>query len=171
MLKERLLKQYDLGENVGYEEDMLEELVDYSGYICDAIMDLSDRYVDIYDYNQWEIAPVLRDYIEDSIQEFGISKQVNLADIFRQGQYYYNSSLFYENLDDIIWNMAVIKLDEIIEAYNIDLPAYNVLVEEIEGYLNDCLADIDNNNYINDIENVVENMFKDYIKDKKYEEV
>ena len=170
MLKEKLIRDYDLSENLGYEEDMLEELKDYSGYICDVIMEISDRYVSIYDYELWEIAPTLRYYIEESIEEFGTSENIDLIRIFQQGQYYYNSGLFYENLDNIIWNVAVIKLDELIENCNIDLPAYDILIPEMESYLYNYLDNIDNNNHVEDIEGVVVDMYNDYLEDNNYME-
>lgn len=171
MLKEKLMKNYDLGENLGYEQDMLDEITkNYdSGYIGDIIIEISDAYVNIYDYELWDLAPKLRYYIEESIEEFGTSENIDLIRIFQQGQYYYNSGLFYDNLDEIIWNVAVIKLNEIIENCNIDLPAYDILAEEVEGYLTEYLQGIDNNNDISVIGDKMEDLINDYITDlKKY---
>lgn len=170
MLKEKLLKKYDLGENLGYEELMLDELITYTGRIDDSITELASEHVYIYENQLWEIAPKIRSYIEKSLIAYGTPIEGDLLDIFRQGQDYYNRYIFDCNVDEIIWNIAVIKLDEIIEECGIDLPAYDILAEDMENYLNDYLSDIDNNNYVGDIEDLVEDMFNDYLIDNNYKE-
>jgi len=170
MLKEKLLKDYILGENLGYEEIMLNELMDYTGRIEDAISELATEHVCIYEDDLWEIAPKIRTYIEKSLIEYGGPIGTNLFDIFRGGQDYYNRYIFDLNLNKIIWNIAVIKLDEIIKKCTIDLTGCNI-VEDIEDYLEDYLAGIDNNDYIEDIEDIIEDMFNDYLLDNNLKEV
>ena len=156
----KLLKDYDLCENLGYEKEMLDEIVEYDNdYICDAIMEISDAYVSIYNYELWDLAPKLRYYIENSITEFGASANMDLIRIFQQGQYYYNSSLFYENLDNIIWNIAINKLADIV--YNLEYDP------EIEGLIPEYLGCIDDNSDISVIGDKMQELINDYITDLK----
>lgn len=170
MLKEQLLKEYNLGENLGYEETMLDEILDYTGRIEDAITEIGSSHVYIYEDQLWEIAPKIRRYIERSLIEYGTPIEEDLLNVFRQGQDYYNHYIFHSNLDEIIWNIAVIKLDEIIKECDIDLTSYNI-VEDMEDYLEIYLKDIDNNDYIEYIDDLLEDMFNDYLIDNNLKEV
>lgn len=163
MLKERLWKEYDLGENLGYEEVMLDEILGYSGRIEDAISEIASSHVYIYEDQLWKIAPKIRSYIEKSLIEYGIPIGDDLLGIFRGGQDYYNRYIFDLNLNKIIWNTATIKLDELIKECTIDLTNYNI-VEDMEDYLETYL-DINSNNYIEDIDDLLEDMFNDYLID------
>lgn len=170
MLKEKLLKQYDLGKNLGYEETMLDEILSYSGRIEDAITEIASKHVYIYENQLWEIASEIRSYIENSLIEYGVPMEIDLTEIFRQGQDYYNHYIFHSNMDEIIWNMAVIKLDDIIKECTIDLTNCNI-VEDLEDYLEIYLNDIDNNDYIEDIDDLLEDMFNDYLIENNLKEV
>lgn len=170
MLKERLLKEYDLGENLGYEETMLDEILSYSGRIDDAITEIASNSVYIYEDQLWEIAPKIRNYIEKSLIEYGAPIEEDLLNVFRQGQDYYNCYIFYSNIDEIIWNIAVLRLDELIKECDIDLTSYNI-VEDMEDYLEIYLKDIDNNDYIEDIDDLLEEMLNDYLIDNNLKEV
>ena len=168
MLKEKLLKDYNVGENLGYEEMMLDELMDYTGRIEDAISEIGSSHVYIYEDDLWEIAPKIRSYIEKSLIEYGSPIGSNLLDVFRGGQDYYNRYIFDCNLDRVIWNIAVIKLDEIIKESSIDLTSCNI-VEDMEDYL-EIYLHADSDDYIEDIEDIVEDMFNDYLIDNSLKE-
>ena len=170
MLMEELWKEYDLDKNLGYEELMLDELATYTGRIEDAIGELASKHVYIYENDLWEIAPEIRSYIEKSILAYGFPIGDDLLNIFRQGQDLYNRYIFDLNIDKIIWNIAVIKLDEIVKECTIDLPDFNILIEEMESYLEIYLEGIDNNDYIEDIEDIIEDMFNDYLIDNNLKE-
>ena len=168
MLMEKLWKEYNLGENLGYEELMLDEILTYSGKIEDAITEIASSHVYIYENQLWKIAPEIRSYIEKSLIEYGPPIELDLLEIFRGGQDFYNRYIFDLNLNKIIWNIAVLKLDEIIQKCTIDLSNYNI-VEDMKDYL-EIYLNIDSDNYIEDIDDIVEELFNDYLLDNNLKE-
>src|SRR5699024_3879556 len=82
-------------------------------YIGDAVSEIADRYVSIYDHELWKTAPIIKDYIEESLEEFGTPREINLVSVFQQGQFYYNEIVLYKNLNKIIFNIALEFLEEL----------------------------------------------------------
>lgn len=152
-LQESLKKEYDLGENIGYETDMLEEMEDYiGGYIGDAIMELADSYTEIYTHALWEIAPILKYYIEDALVELGIPGEASLTNIFSQGQYHYNYMLLNVNLDRIVYNMGLEYLESLIDSGDLgDLPAYDLILGDIDDFLITLVTNIGPGDWVDDI--------------------
>lgn len=143
--------------------DLFETGVDYNGscYICDMISEVADSFIDIYASDLLDWAKNNYDYIEDALNEFGTPQdskgRADFLQIIRQGEYYYYDNLFYENLDEFI-KYYILK-------YLID-NEINIDDEELEELLEVDSADIDNNDYLEDIEDYV----GEFLKDKEEDE-
>ena len=136
--------------------DEYKHYLDSSSYICDLIGEFSDNNVDIYTSDLFDWAKYNMDYIEESVQEFGIDeKNFDFLGIIKQGQYLYNNQCLYDDLNSIIkilsFNCMIEKLQDY-EKHEIDEIEINFDLDEfIEN-----VEQIDNNNYFNDIVELVE---------------
>lgn len=164
-------RDYDLVEDLGYEGDMMDTMCDYpdSCIIGDAIIEIADSNVYLYDRDLWEIAPRLRFYIEDAVYDYGHG-EIDLIKIFQMGQFEYNSQVMYNNIDQIIFNIALDYLEMLLDNINIDIEAF------IEGVDMDTLLydyigselklSIDNNSRIEEINVLVNDMFFNFIEEQ-----
>lgn len=138
--------------------DLFDTGVDYNGcyYICDMISEVADSFVDIYNDDLLDWAKNNYNYIEEALDEFGTPQDNNgKADFFqmiRQGQYLYYDNLFYDNIDNFI-KYYVLK-------YLID-NKISIDDEKLEELLEVDSTDVDNNDYLEDIDNYVEEFLKD----------
>ena len=138
--------------------DLFDSGVDYNGcyYICDMINEVADSFVDIYNSDLLDFAKNNYEYIEEALDEFGTPTDSNgRADFFKiiiQGEYLYYERLFYDNLDDFI-KYYILK-------YLID-NKINIDDEKLEELLEVDSTDIDNNDYLEDIDSYVEEFLKD----------
>lgn len=136
--------------------DLFESGVDCTGYICDMIRDVADSYVDRYKNDLLEWAKHHYDYIEEGMDTFGTPQDSNgnadFLQIIRQGEYLYYDRLFYDNLDEFIKYYAL--------KYLID-NKINIDDEKLEELLEVDSTDIDNNNYLEDIDNYVKEFLRD----------
>lgn len=136
---------------------------DYSDgtYICDAISEIADGMVDIYNGALWENAPKVSDYIESAIDEGLVdTSNFDLMRCFQAGEYEYYRVALYDNLDELYCNYILNYLDgtEICVAYvgteELDIKIEKVF-EEIISKLDDKLdniSDIDSNDRFWDLE-------------------
>ena len=164
-------RDYDLLEGIGYEEDMIDTISDYPDncIIADAIIEIADSNVYLYNEDLWEIAPKLRFFIEDAIYDYGIG-EIDLIKIFQIGQLEYNSQVMYNNIDQIIFNIALDYLEMLLDNINIDIEAF------IEGVDMDTLLydyigselklSIDNNSRIEEINVLVNDTFFNFIEEE-----
>ena len=153
-----MYKDYNLNESVklGYEKAMMDDFSNYGGIIGDAITEIADNYVSIYNSELWEISPKIRYFIEEAMGEFGISNEIDLIKIFQMGQYYYNVQLLYDNLEILIFNYAI-------EYLEMNYPKiFTMLTKNLENYIEEILLDIDNNSYMEDIDTIIDDNI-DYI--------
>ena len=138
--------------------DLFDSGVDYNGcyYICDMINEVADSFVDIYNSDLLDWAKNNYKYIEEALGEFGTPTDSNgNADFFKiinQGEYLYYNNLFYDNLDNFI-KYYILK-------YLID---NNIIIDDdnLNRLLDINSNDIDNNNYLEDIDSYVEEFLKD----------
>ena len=92
-------------------EDVLNKIEDYQDfkilnpssldydYIEDTVRnEYTDGEIEIYNYYLWKHAPILSDYIEDAISEYGITdlKDGGLIKLFQYGEGYFYDSFFFE---------------------------------------------------------------------------
>lgn len=138
--------------------DLFDTGVDYNGccYICDMISEVADSSIDIYTSDLLDWVKNNYDYIEDALDEFGTPQDSNgKADFFqmiRQGEFLYYERLFYDNIDSFI-KYYVLK-------YLID-NKISIDDEKLEELLEVDSTDIDNNDYLEDIDDYVEEFLKD----------
>lgn len=160
-------KQYDTLEDLGYEVEMISQFENYNNdsYICDIISEISDNYVNIYNHQLWELAPLISDYIEDSINEFGTPSEMDLVEIFQIGQYYYNERVFYENLEDIIFNLALQYLEHELGLY---CPSdKKVLLNNIDDLISELeteLLNVESGCTLDDIEEIVRSIISNTLE-------
>lgn len=146
---------YDNNELLGNEIDVLEEFSSYNGsmYVCDAISELADSYIPIYDNDVWKDAYEISDYIEQAISEGLVdTSDINLVKIFQGGYYCYYTELLNNNLDAIAFNIIANNINmylQSIDADNLDLD-----LDEIEEQINDGIKNFDNNSYISDLDEI-----------------
>lgn len=128
------MKKYDLMENLGDSQDVINEVVEnienYS-YICDGFSEIADSNVDIYNHDLWESAPDFREYIENAILE-GLCNGTDLIQAFQSGQYSYYSELIYNNENEIYYNVLENICNELLENEKITKIEYNELIERLD---------------------------------------
>lgn len=127
--------EYLLDRELGYEENMLDSLFDEwdEGYFDDIIHEIADNYVEIYTDPLWDLAPKIKWWIEESIDQGLIDISNRLESVFMAGQYSYNNELLYENLDTLKFNYIVDEIFELDEDFLIN----NNLDYEIEDFIKD----------------------------------
>ena len=80
----------------------------------DATNSYADTNTEIYNYFLWKHAPVLSDFIEDAILEYGLDmgKDITLIKIFQQGEYYFYEQFAREVLDGLEQYVEEIEMTE-----------------------------------------------------------
>lgn len=130
---------------------------DYSNdYICDIVNELADSNVDIYNNDLLNWAKNNYNYIDEAIAEFGDG--VNFINDIQIGQYYYYSKEIYNNLKEYLRYYAY---DYLLNTKGIEA-IKDKDIDNIDNEL-DC---IDNNNYLSDIELIIDN-FVEYLEERK----
>ena len=128
----------------------IDSFVDYSDndYICDIISDLADSQIDIYNDDLLEWLKDNYNIIEDANDELGTPSDILVQ--CKQGQFYQYNNEMHENLENYImfyiydYMLNTLKIEEIEEE------KYEEIEEE--------LANIDNNNRLNDIKDLINNI-------------
>lgn len=140
-------------ETVGYkligiledEVDALQSLQnDYDGdtYICDATMDLADKFIPIYDNELWKDAEDIEDYISEAVISGLVdTSNFSLSKLFQAGYYQYYTESLYKNLDDIMYNRAVNLVNEALKGKEVSQEVY----ENIDVDLDELCKDVDHN--------------------------
>lgn len=151
------LRSYNLLGNLQDESDAIDSfLSNYSGgtYICDAISEVADGHIPIYNGEIWEYVADIQEYVEEAISN-GIAPvshgDVDLIRIFQSGYYEYYNQALYNSLEDMIFNYIADKVNEHLssldnETFNaIDLDAVAEAVEEKADNIdnNDTFSDMD----------------------------
>jgi hypothetical protein len=145
-------KEYSLKHVLDGEIDVVEEMLDKSGYLCDAISETADGNIPIYTQEVWENASKLQDWIEEAISE-GIaptgSGDVDLVKIFQSGYYVFYQELLYDNLDNLAYNYIAEKVNEFLTNFT---KASEVDIAEVEGTIEEETDSTDNNDTFSDLE-------------------
>ena len=129
------------------QDTYCDNICDYNnGYICDIIMEISDNNVDIYNYNLLEWAKDNYSYIEDANSELGTPE--GFMQQIQQGQYYQIEQDLYNNFE----NMILLYAYDYLKNNDIEL------TEEQQEELESELANIDNNNRLEDIIDIIDNV-------------
>lgn len=155
------MKEYDLIGILNDEQDALESFTGQSddSYVSDAISQIGDDYIPIYNNDVWENASAIQDYIEEAIEN-GLAPtegNVDLIKTFQAGYYQYYTSSLYQNLDIIAYNMVAEKVNEELGKMDetlVDSIDMGNLEEEIETQT----KNFDNNEQISKIDDIVESI-------------
>ena len=146
------IKEYQLKHILDGEIDVIEEMLDKSGYLCDAISETADSNIPIYNAEVWEDAHKISEYIEDAISE-GIAPtgagDVDLIKIFQSGYYVFYQELLYENLDTLAFNYITNKVNEFLMNFN---GADKVDITEVESVIEEETDSTDNNDTFSDLD-------------------
>lgn len=116
-------------------------------YICDIVNELADSNVDIYNSDLLEWAKDNYSYIDEATAELGHGKDF-INDI-QIGQYYYNNNEIYDNLKEYLKYFAY--------DYLLNKKGIEVIKDEDIKNIDSELDYIDNNNYLSDIEIIIDN--------------
>lgn len=140
-------------ETTGYKLiDILEDEVDalwsleseYGGstYICDAIMEIGDKFIPVNDDERWKNAGDIEDYIKEAVFQMGLdTDNFSLTRLFAQGYYQYYTQSLYENLGNIMYNRAVNLVNEELKDKEVSQEVY----ENIDVDLDELCKDVDHN--------------------------
>ena len=90
------LKQYK-EENNDFWNDKLKD----DRYFCDVANEWADSQIEIYNYTLWQESPILSEYIEEALQEFGFDKDRGLIGVFQMGQYQFYTQIANEVLEGL----------------------------------------------------------------------
>jgi hypothetical protein len=153
-------KEYSLKGILEGEIDVVEEMLDKSGYLCDAISETADSNIPIYNAEIWEGASSISEYIEEAIAE-GLAptegRDIDLIRIFQSGYYVFYQSLLYDNLDAIAFNYIAEKVNEFLENFP---KAKDVDIAEVEGAIEEEADSTDNNDTFSDLEDKAQSIIE-----------
>ena len=112
---------FDLNwDNVGNEEDIFTDLEyrlseDTGGDIQEIITDVAEANVELYTQELWELAPTIKNWIEEALMDIDFGRGDDLDRLFMYGQYLYNLELINRNLHYVIHNLACDILEYLVE--------------------------------------------------------
>lgn len=134
--------------------DGAEYISDYTGNIEEALHEMADSNVNIYNYDLWNWARDNQSAVEDYVAEFGIDeKNFDLIRLFMGAQYMEIYNEYLRNEDDVI---AFYALNSIMKDYKQE----EITIEQWE-FIQDGLRSIDYNNHLEDIDEIVRNLFEE----------
>ena len=154
------------GDKVGNEEDILIDLEDRLSEdteenIQDIITDVADTNVEFYPQAIWDLAPTIKNWIEQALIVIDLRRGDDLDRLFMFGQYLYNMELINYNLDYIIHNLACDILEDLVEEEFKSGELSNTDIEKLGDSIADYLqlADI---RYKSDIVESMESLLEDF---------
>ena len=163
-------RDYKLNGLLDGEVDAIEELAtefdnNSDAYVCDAITETADSYIPVYNYDLWENARDISEYIEQAVSEGLVdTSNLDLMKTFQAGYYVYYTEVLYENFEIIAFN-------KVVDGVNIYLKEQNKECDEqmLEAQIEVELALFDNNSRIFEIEHIVKAVI-DLIEDGDFDE-
>lgn len=165
MILELNEKEYNTIDAIGDDECFLNDFFDYSddNYICDTISEIADSNVEVSNYHLWENAPKISEWIERAIEE-GLVDTTNfdLMRCFMAGHYEYNTEVLYNNIEELIYNYAVKKINDM----EIEIDD-NFDIDEFESELESRLSNIDNNSKFYEIDSEIEELISEIIEQEE----
>lgn len=153
--KQMELREYDLIGILEDEIDAVESLLnDYDGttHVCDAITEIADRFIPIYNSDVWENAADIRDYIEEAVQNGLVdTNDFDLIRTFQTGYYEYYSQSLNANIEHVLFNYVANLVNEFLEGLTPE-QTEQIDLDELEMRINSNLDEYDNNSYFSDLE-------------------
>lgn len=168
-----LKKDYVLLGCIDDEIDALTSFTnDYSGgeYIGDVIAEIADAQIPIYTHDIWKNIYEIKEYIEEAISSglVSLDGNVDLDKVFQVGYYQFYTQSLYNNLDSMVYNMMVERVNTFLSDF-INGDSEGVDLNLIEDAIEDKSSNYDNNNTFDVIEEDVEEIIQS-IKDGEYNE-
>lgn len=165
------------------DDSAFDSFNDYSSgtYICDAISEIADGMVDVYNSDLWKNAANVQEYIEQAMSEGLVntsSRDFTLERAFQAGEYEYYTAALYKNLDELACNYMLNYLDgtEICVAYvgteEFDIENKDLLEDVISrlDYKLDDVSNVDNNDRFWDLEEQAMQMLDEIFEEMLDEE-
>lgn len=161
------LKDYELDCILDGEEDTLENFYEYNGgtYICDAITEIADNAIPIYNYDVWENASDIQEHIEEAIAQglIDTTGEIDLIKIFQAGYYQYYSERLSENLDILCYNYVAKLVNDYLDAIDTD----EVDEDAIESRIESETDSYDHNNMFSTLEDIANEIIAE-IKEEEF---
>ena len=139
-------------DKLGYLQNMIYEFEvanEEDTYILDVISDIADGYVSIYDKQVWQDVAQIHNWVIEL-------PDTSLMSTLRNTIFRYNDIGLHENLDALIYNHALVYLDEFYELQSKDTQAKMLKLTEAD--IKDAIEDIDAGNYLGTIVDLVEEL-------------
>ncbi|UUV47134.1 hypothetical protein [Bacillus phage vB_BanS-Thrax5] len=161
------LQGYELNNILSDEEDALESFYEYDGdtYICDATAEIADNYIPIYNYDVWENASDIQEYIEEALAQglVDTTGEVDLIKIFQAGYYQYYSETLSENLDTLCYNYVA----KLVNDYLDTIDTNEVDEDAIESRIESETDSYDHNNMFSALEDIANEIIEE-IKEEAF---
>ncbi len=116
--------------NLGYEEDMINEIVYYDGYLPSVIDKIANEYTERYFEDLCVFALQIEEYILEGLRE--TDETNSILGMFQTGQFLYNQYVLHENIDLIRRKIAEDIIEE--ENLNITLEDISHIFKEFENH-------------------------------------
>lgn len=161
------LKEYDTIGILADEEDALNSFSEHSGYICDAVSEIADSYIPIYNYDVWANASDIQEYIEEALASglVDTTGDIDLIKIFQAGYYEYYSQSLNNNLDAMTYNYVANKVNEYLNTLE---DVEGIDLDEVESEISDATTNYDHNNDFDDLEGTANDIIE-RIKENEFE--
>lgn len=154
-------KEYCLLECLDNDKDVLDAVENnYGGstYLCDAMAEVSDSFVDIYYSDIWKNSRHIDDYIDSALED-GLCEGVNdIYKIMQIGQCEYYRTLLNNNEEEIMFNIAINYLNGIKDKEEV----IGLLTEED---IENSLEELDASYEIEDIYGAIDSLIEDKINE------
>jgi hypothetical protein len=157
------MRNFDLIGILDDEQDCLESFKEHSGYVCDAISEVADSYIPIYNSDVWKNASDIQEHIEEAIAQ-GLAPteggtDIDLVKIFQAGYYQYYTQSLYNNLDTLAFNYIADKVNEALNQLN-EATVEAIDIEAIEDEIENETDGYDNNNRFDDLEDTAQSIIE-----------
>ena len=159
-------KEYNFKNIIGREKEILDDFatlenINEGDCIGDTINYLGEQYSDVY----WAKGEELQGYIKSAVNQGLVDMSqpfTDIEDAFFQGCYLYLTDVLYENLYELVFNIALQYLNKDLDIYpNLKKNIENN-TEIMEDKLEMAVDHIYNNNNFEDIIEAVDNLIKEY---------
>lgn len=126
---------------------LADDLVDYGGYVCDAISELADSNVSIYTADQIDFALNNTEITGRAVNEFGLTPSDDFGAYVAQagamGWYYQNQNEIYENLEDGMTLCVIYALRKARNGEPLTEGAWEHVIDSVGGAWDDSSARIE----------------------------
>lgn len=161
------MKDYNTIGDLPNEVDCLDSFADYSGYVCDAIAEIADSHIPVYNSDVWQNVYEVKEHTERAIEE-GIAPTegtVDLVKIFQSGYYLYYTESLNHNLDELAFNYVANKVNEHLNTLE---DTSGIDIDEIESEIESATLNFDHNKTFDDMDDIADGIVE-RIEDNEFE--